>query len=370
MATTAPVSRRAAVDVLVGLLVEIEETGESREFFDRVCEALCRLTSLERAGLLLYDPARHLARAVGSHGIERTLIEQVEATLDETPMVQRALAEDRVVAVSENLEQHVPPRYARFAGINTIVCAPVSAGGHWFGVIFADRGGGATFELDEAEERAMLTLGRLAALASTVERSTRAQERASRLNERIALTREVHEHVIQRLFGLSLALGAERPLTAGERQRCAEELQAVLGQLRLTMGRPLAPQAQHTNITLRELLGQRAIAAGIEVEWDEGASVPSHLEALAQSVAVEALRNADRHSHATRTVVRVGGPRDTFELEVANDGVADRPRSAGLGLRILTLEALQHDGLLEFGPSGSDGWRVKLIVPIETGGQG
>ncbi len=366
MTAAAPESRSAAIDVLVGLLAEIEETGESREFFDRVCEALCRLTELERAGLLLYDPARHLARAVGSYGIERDLIEQVEATLDEAPMAHRALAEDRVVAVSEDLERHLPPRYARFAGINTIVCAPVAAAGHWFGVILADRGGGATFELSAADEQMLLTLGRLAALAATVERSTRQQERASRLDERIALTREVHEQVIQRLFGLSLALGAERPLTAEERRRCAEELAAVLGQLRLTMGRPLAPREHRTSTTLRELLGRRRIAAGIKVNWDEAAAVPSHLEALAQSVAIEALRNADRHSRATSTVVSVGGPPETFELEVANDGVTEGPRSAGLGLRLLALEALQHNGLLEFGPSGEDGWRVKLIVPVES----
>lgn len=363
MSTIAPASRRAAVDVLVGLLAEIEETGESREFYDRVCEALCRLTSLERAGLLLYDPARHLARAVGSHGIERDLIEQVEATLDEAPMVQRALAEDRVIAVSEDLERHLPPRYARFAGISTLVCAPVSAGGHWFGVILADRGGG-RFELSGEEEQAMLTLGRLAALAATVERSTRQQERAARLDERIALTREVHEQVIQRLFALSLVLGAEKPLTSVERRRCAEELAGVLGQLRLTMGRPLAPQEPHTETTLRELLGQRQRATGIEVRWRPGAEVPEHLEALAQSVVIEALRNVDRHSSASSTAVTVGGPSGRFELEVANDGVGEHPRGAGLGLRILTLEALQHNGLLEFGPSGADGWRVKLIVPV------
>ena len=115
----------------------------------------------------------------------------------------------------------MPPRYARFAGINTIVCAPIAAGGHWFGVMFADRGGGATFELDEAEEQMMLTLGRLAAVAATVERSTRQQERARRLDERIALTREVHEQIIQRLFGLSLVLGAERPLTRRGAGACA-----------------------------------------------------------------------------------------------------------------------------------------------------
>jgi nitrate/nitrite-specific signal transduction histidine kinase len=353
-----------AVGVLVGLLAEIEETGESREFHDRVCEALCRLTSLERAGLLLYDPHRHIARAVGSHGIERSLIEQVEATLDEAPMVQRALAEDRVIAVSERLEEHVPPRYARFAGINTIVCAPVAAGGHWFGVVFADRGGGARFELGPEEEETMMTLGRLAALAATVERSTRQQERASRLDERIALTREVHERVIQRLFGLSLALGAGQPLDAEERERCAEELQAVLSELRLTLGRPLAPQEPRVESTLAELLEHRARASDVQLDWERGVEVPGHLEPLAQSVAIVALRNAGRHSPGGGKRVRVGRSPDAFQLEIANDGVGSRARGAGLGLRILTLEALQHNGLLEFGPEGRDGWRVKLLVPI------
>jgi signal transduction histidine kinase len=359
-----------AVDVLVGLLAEIEETGESREFYDRVCEALCRLTTLERACLLIYDPARHLARAVGVHGLERSLIEQVEATLDEAPMVQRALAEDRIVAVSENLEEHVPPRYARFAGINTIVCGPVAAGGYWFGVIFADRGGGATFELERSEEQAMLTLGRLAALAATVERSTRQQERSTHLDESVALTREVHEQIIQRLFGLSLVLGADQPLTAEERARCASELQAVLVQLRVTMGRQLVPHPPESDTTLAELLDQRRGRTGLRVEWQAGARVPAHLEPLAQSVVVEALRNAEKHSGGKVASVRVGGTAEAFELEVQNDGPpgqekASGIRGSGLGLRLLTFEALQHDGLLEFGPGPNGGWRVKLLVPID-----
>jgi nitrate/nitrite-specific signal transduction histidine kinase len=364
MSASAPTKGGAAVDVLVGLLAEIDEVGGSSDFFDRVCEAVCRLTSLERACLLLYDPTRHLARAVGSHGIDRSLIDQVEATLEEAPMVQRALAEDRVVAVSENLEEHVPPRYAQFAGITTVVCAPVTAAGHWFGVIFADRGGG-RFELDPEETRSLLTLGRLAALAATVERSTRQQERAGRLAERIALTREVHEQVIQRLFGLSLALGADQELGPEERERCAAELQAVLEQLRFTLGRPLAPQEQRTETTLAELLEHRGRVSDLRLEWRQGVEVPEHLEPLAQSVVIEALRNADRHSRASATTVRVGETERAFELEVANDGVVPGPRGAGLGLRILTLEALQHNGLLEFGPSGDDGWRVRLLVPSD-----
>ena len=358
--------RGSAVDVLVGLLTEIEGPGESREFYDRVCEALCRLTGLERAGLLVYDPARHHARAVGSHGIARDLIGQVEATLDEAPMVQVALSEDRVVTADGDLERHIPARYARFAGITTLVCAPVAAGGHWLGVIFGDRGGG-NFTLSEQEERAMMTLGRLAAVAATVERSTRQQERAHRLDERIALTREVHEQVIQRLFGLSLVFGAEQPLTAEERRRCSSELQAVLEQLRLTLGRPLAPQEPHTETTLAQLLEHRVRASGLELEWPEDVDVPAELEPLAQSVAIEALRNAEKHSRGTARRVRVGRSEQAFELEVQNDGVVDGRSGSGLGLRILTLEALQHNGLLEFGPMAGGGWRVRLLVPVNGG---
>jgi signal transduction histidine kinase len=289
----------------------------------------------------------------------------VEATLDEAPMVQTALQEDRVVsAEGDELWSQVPARYARFAGITTLVCAPVSAGGHWLGVIFAD-GGGDSFELSDQEERAMMTLGRLAAVASTVERSTRQQERAHSLDERIALTREVHEQVIQRLFGLSLVLGADRPLEADERERCATELQAVLEQLRLTLGRPLAPQEPHTETTLAQLLEHRARASGLEVEWSPGAEVPPELEPLAQSVVIEALRNAEKHADGSARSVRVGRSERSFELEVVNDGVVDGRRGAGLGLRILTLEALQHNGLLEFGPVGDNGWRVRLLVPVD-----
>ena len=59
---------------------------------------------------------------------------------EETPIAQVALAEDRVVEVSDGLEREVPERYARFAGVTTLTCTPVSAGGRWLGVLFADRG--------------------------------------------------------------------------------------------------------------------------------------------------------------------------------------------------------------------------------------
>jgi hypothetical protein len=35
-----------------------------------------------------------------------------------------------------------------------------------------------------------------------------------------------------------------------------------------------------------------------------------------------------------------------------------------MGLRLAAFEALQQGGVVEFGPSGEDGWRVRLVVPL------
>jgi signal transduction histidine kinase len=334
-----------------------------------VCEALCRLTTMKRAGALLYDPASRAVRFVGSHGVDRDAVGEIEGTLDETPIAQRALAEDRVVQASERLELEVPPRYARFAGITTLICAPVAAGGRWLGVIFADRGGG-RFELSDEERATMQTLGRLAALAASVERATRQDERAHQLHERIELTREIHERAMQRLFGLVLALGSGRPLSEHELRTCHDQVQAVLSDLRQALGRQLSTHGPPPRGTLAQLVARRAERTpGLQVDWAGEVTVPPHLEQLAQSVFVEALRNCEKHAVAQRIDVRVARAGDAFELDIANDGLSAAPAAAGsgLGLRLLTLEALRCDALVEFGPLPQGRWHVRMVGSAEPG---
>ena len=114
-----------------------------------------------------------------------------------------------MVVVSEGIEDALPPEYAELFGITTLVCTPLSAAGRAYGVICADRGGG-RFELTDGERHLLWTLGKTAALVATARNATRQQERTRRLGERLELAREIHERVMQRLFGVSLALGAER----------------------------------------------------------------------------------------------------------------------------------------------------------------
>jgi signal transduction histidine kinase len=364
-------ARTDALDVIVELLAELDQdpAAGGADFYDRLCAALCRVVGMERASLLLYDEARQLVVPVGSHGIEPGILSDIYGTLEETPIAQVALSEDRVVEVTGELERWVPVRYARFGGVETLTCTPVSAGGRWLGVVFADRGGG-SFTLTAGERHAMWTLGKVAALAASVRIATSQQGRARLLQARIDLAREIHERVVQRLFGLSLVLGSEGALGEDVRRRCAEELQAALKDLRDALGRPLAPRTPDSGATLREeltRLGRHYKDPPLEVVWEDGVTVPAGIEPLAQSVLVEALRNADKHAHATSVRVRVGRVDGAFVLEVRNDGARQGTRGTGMGLRLAAMEALGRGALLEFGPEDSD-WRVRLVVPLEAEG--
>ena len=102
------------VELLSGL--DADGADAPQAFYDPLCEAVCRLTSMERVVLVLYDDARKLVVPAGSHGIERGVLADVFGTLEETPLAQRALAEDRVVTAVEQAREGGAARYARVLG--------------------------------------------------------------------------------------------------------------------------------------------------------------------------------------------------------------------------------------------------------------
>jgi nitrogen-specific signal transduction histidine kinase len=82
-------------------------------------------------------------------------------------------------------------------------------------------------------------------------------------------------------------------------------------------------------------------------------------------VLLEALRNVEKHAVAAQITVTVDAGDGAFVLEVVNDGVREATGGTGLGLRVATIEALEHNGIVEFGPLPPDRWHVRLLVPQE-----
>jgi signal transduction histidine kinase len=359
------------LEVFVELLADLDTEASATDFYDRICEAICRLTTMRRAAIFMSDAPRQRVYVVGAHGTSFRQLTNLQPTptLLSTRIAQRALLADEVVVISDGIEDEVPPPYAELFGITTLVCTPLSAAGHVYGVICADRGGG-RFELTDGERHLLWTLGKTAALVATARNATRQQEQARRLGERLELARDIHERVMQRLFGVSLALSAECALDPDQRERCRVEMQEALSDLRNALERPLAPTAPTTSTTLAAEVAQAAESRTrpLRVTWPDGVEVPADIEPVAQSVFAEALRNIAKHATPTQIDVTISRDDDTFALEIVNDGVdSAAARGAGMGLRLAAFEALQHGGMVDFGSGGAGGtgsWRVRLVVPL------
>jgi signal transduction histidine kinase len=362
-----------ALELFVEILSQSEPGRGSDDFYDRLCEAVCRLARMRRAIIFRYDPASRRVRAAGAHGLELERFESAFVTVESAPLTARALAEDRVLELDGDVREEIPVEYGYlFPEPVRLVCAPMTAARRAIGVILADR---LLSEppLDEAERGLLWSLGKAAALASISWIVSRQSERAAQLEQRIDLAREIHEGVIQRLFGVSMALDGAGPLPAAARERCAAETQAALSELRAALQRPLGRVPRATATTLKaeiERLARQHPELGIALANDSAPDVPRALEPLAQSLLREAVRNARKHARPTHVDVHVRRGDGAFVLEVVNDGVCDRgrEREAGMGLRLAALEALQYGGVVEFGEREPGIWQVRLVVEIDDRG--
>jgi len=350
----------AIAGVLAGLSDERSDTPDA--FYDSLCASVCSLTSLRRAVIFRWDSARRRVRAAGSHDIDLAIFADDYVNVDVLPAARDALERDEVV---ESRDPGLSERYAPLVTDRSIVVTPMVGGDRWVGVMIGDRLPDAP-PLSDAERHLLWSLGKAAALAATARIATHQELRARDLEARIDLARELHDGVIQRLFGISLVLSGAGPLDTETRARAAAELQAALGDLREALQRPLARRSRPTGTTLADelvRLGREHVEIGLHLAAGAAELVPEHLEPLAQSVLVEAIRNAKKHAEPTTVAVRISRADGAFVLDIVNDGVDGIAGRSGMGLRLAALEALHEGGLLEFGPHGTGTWQVRLAVP-------
>jgi signal transduction histidine kinase len=356
-----PFSPIPALHVFVSLLGEVEQAtiDAPGAFYNRLAEAVCRLGSMPRAVAFVYDDVARRVRVVGSHQVDIELFDGHILAIESAPIAGRALDLDAVV---EGRADELAAPYDTLLGIEHLVVVPLAAGGRGFGVIIAE--GSARRLLDE-EREVLRSLGKVCALALSARLATRQQVDARHLADRIDLARDIHERVVQRVFGVVMALQSGALLDEADQRRAAAELGAALDDLREAMARPLAATPRLVTSSLRHEIDRLAAnSPEVDVRWQDGVDVPPIFEPVTQSVLGEAIRNARRHAAPERIEVVLRGDADTVELEITNDGVGAAQRGgAGMGLRIAAFEALQHGASLTFGPDGAEHWHVRLVLP-------
>jgi signal transduction histidine kinase len=365
-----PAAPFAALELMAAVLAHADEDTAPDALFSALAEAVCRLTSMTRAVLFLYDEVLREVRVAGIHGVDAALFQAGQVSLESAPIAARALSEDRVIEVRTDAGEALAPEYAPLVLDRALVCTPMAAAGRHIGVILADREPDAP-PLEDGERDLLWVFGKLAALAAMAGTATRKSERARLLEHRLELARDLHERVVQRLFGVSLALSADAELDRDGRTRCADELTEAAADLRFLVQRPDGSprrQAQRSLGGEIDRLRREHPELGIEAGDLAAGSPPEGLESVVQSVLAEAIRNAHKHAAPTRVEVRTRLEEGAFVLEVENDGVGMRPATngstvVGLGLRLAAFDALEFGGFVEFGPKEPGTWQVKLVLP-------
>lgn len=93
-------------------------------------------------------------------------------------------------------------------------------------------------------------------------------------------------------------------------------------------------------------------------------AIPAAVEVAAYRVAQEALTNAVRHSHATRTQVALSVDSDGIRVEISDNGTgAAHHRPGGLGLTSMHERAAEIGGRLSIRSAPSCGTTVALWLP-------
>lgn len=217
---------------------------------------------------------------------------------------------------------------------------------------------------------------------------TREEEALRRVDEeRIRISREVHDIVAHSLSIVTIQAGAAASLLdrgddSGARasienvrttgKQALAELRSMLDVLRTgDADAPLAPAAELSNI---EALVVPVREAGLGVELNvtgDLRSIPAYASVSAYRIVQEALTNIVRHAKAEHAVVNVTVTGRDLVIEITDDGssagVEPPQEHAGHGIRGMRERVDALGGSFEAGPGESGGFRVFATIPLSRG---
>lgn len=222
-----------------------------------------------------------------------------------------------------------------------------------------------------------------------LERRRAAEEfRLVRAEERVRLSREVHDVVSHSLSAIAVQAGVARLVLAQQPAEAAAALAAIetasrsaLDELRNLLRQLRDPVAAEEAATpaLADLpaLVDKLRRAGLDVTWHSTGQPRSYRAAVefsAYRITQEALTNVTKHASGARARVEIGYGADALTVTVSDDG-GQHPRSpaargapgGGMGIPGMRERAELLGGTLHAAPEGGGGFTVTAWLPVGQG---
>ncbi|WP_410608162.1 GAF domain-containing sensor histidine kinase [Amycolatopsis sp. lyj-109] len=275
------------------------------------------------------------------------------------------------------LRDHVPrsvPNLAYGLGVDLgpALAVRLRSGESTAGVLVAIRAPGAAL-FDEHELQLVSAFADQAALALRDAESQTARRELDVAVDRDRIARDLHDHVIQRLFAVGMGIEgtrrrADSPAVTARLTQHIDQLQDVIEEIRSAIfalhGRPGAGRGLRARLqnAITDGCADSAIRTTVRLSgaFDR---VPAGLAEHAEAVVREAVSNVLRHARAAELAVTVSLD-DDLMVEVSDTGIGIPEAVARSGLRNLEQRAAEAGGSLRLERPDGGGTCLRWTVPV------
>ncbi|TWP48452.1 GAF domain-containing protein [Lentzea tibetensis] len=379
-----------ALAAAAGVAIENARLFERSKMRERWLEATAEINSQLLGGASAEDALRLIAQrsvelAAASWSVilladdspERTLRPAAQA--GDNAVVNELVSEGTVLgevlasgapALVEDLNEHLGD-VAVEPGAGLVV--PLRAGSAVTGVLLTAREkDGVPFGPDLLP--LLASLADQAVVALEFAENQRARRLVDVLEDRDRIARDLHDHVIQRLFATGMSLqGAltwvTHPQVRQRVQKAVTQLDQTVLEIRtsifdLQAADDYAGLRRRLVDIIAELSEGSALSPAVRMTGTIDNLVPDHIGEHAEAVVRETMSNAMRHAHATELTITVEAG-DSLTITSVDNGVGMPPQVARSGLRNLEQRAAEFGGSLTVAGEPGGGTRVTWQIPLD-----
>ncbi len=340
-----------------------------------IAEQVKRLAGADVVTVVLPDGDGRLkvALATGHGEAELTGIGyQADRTLSQAAMQTGEPIRLAGPLASDELQVHL----SEFVSVGPVMAIPLIGSGAPRGALVVARAPGRpAFSLAELDMAG--TFAGHAAVAIELAEARASQDRLILLEDRDRIARDLHDHVIQRLFAAGLTLQsvlsaqAQAQVVAGKLARVVDDIDDTIRQIRTSIfalhgpstAGPASARAQLMSV-VDTVSAASTFIPRIKFTGPIDSVVGAELLPDLQAVVREALTNVSRHAHATTVEIDLTAAQGWLLLDVADDGIGLGVSSRRSGLDNLRRRAEARAGRFEVSSAPDQGTHLHWGIPL------
>lgn len=369
----------------LSVLYDVSETvSQARDSRTLLSESLALTMNALRSsiGMILLQDKNH-TEARGFHlvthqGMPSEWLYDLNPLFIDGGLFDAVIKQGTPLFIPNMADEHRLPLVMQRLKATALLLAPLQSENDTFGIL------GITRELDEAFDRDEIAL--LASIADHIgialqnEHLRQQAQHVIMLEERQRLSRDLHDSVIQSLYGLATLTEAGQIRLKNEQMQAVDHTFDRIGQtarqaireMRLFIHQLRPPALEEEGLVNALDLRLAAVEGRSDVQVrlyaDNDLYIPSPIETAFFHIAQESLNNTLKHASAKEVSVHLYAQEKSIVLEVIDDGCGfdlETVDSGRMGIANMRERTEEIGGVLKITSFSREGTRIKVMVDVE-----